>query len=235
MMVLARPIIGTLYGSKWLAAPWFMVLSVASNLLAVFGYLAIQSLLTGLGETKLLMKLNLLAISIGVPLGFLLIPLFGVVGVIFSAFVAILPGLMISLYFVWKRYEVSVDFRVSSRILLASVIAALAAYGLVSVLNVAMWSQLVNGLLAFVGVNLSSAPLVLNLATGLQFVSGLLVLVGVYLFSAPLVGAISLMDISNLRAMVSGLGLVSRVLRVPLSIMERSLKIRGSRAQVRTE
>ena len=52
MMVLARPIIGTLYGGKWLDAPWFMVLSVSSNLLAVFGNLAVQSLLIGCGRNE---------------------------------------------------------------------------------------------------------------------------------------------------------------------------------------
>jgi hypothetical protein len=52
------------------------------------------------------------------------------------------------------------------------------------------------------------------------------------LFSAPLVGAINSADISNLLAMVSGLGVISSVLRVPLSIMERTLQIRLFRAEV---
>ena len=83
----------------------------------IFGNLAVMGFLTGLGETKLLMKLNLLTIAIGVPLGLLLIPRFGIAGVIVSAIVAVLPNVAISLYFAWKRYEVTVDFKVSSKIL----------------------------------------------------------------------------------------------------------------------
>jgi O-antigen/teichoic acid export membrane protein len=198
MMVLAQPIIGTLYANKWLEAPWFLVLSVSINLLAVVGNLAVQSLLTGVGETKLLMKLNLLAIAIGVPLGFLLIPLFGIVGVIVSALVSVSPGVVLSLYFAWRRYGVTVDFRVSSRILLSSVIAAGATYALLSVLNVPQWLQLVSGGFLFLGV---------------------------YMLTAPRIGAISLMDIRNLQAMVSGLGIISKLLQVPLGIMEKVLQV----------
>jgi O-antigen/teichoic acid export membrane protein len=196
MMVLAQPLIGTLYANKWLEAPWFMVLSVSSNLLAVFGNLSVQSLLVGLGETKLLMEINLLSIAIGVPLGVCLIPPFGIVGVIVSALVAILPGLAINLYIIWRRYEAKVDFGVSSKILLASVIAAGASFALLSVLHVSQWLQLISG--------------------------GALFLL-VYLFSAPLVGAINLMDIRNLKSMISGFGVVSDVLQIPLTIMEVAL------------
>ena len=122
-----------------------------------------------------------------------------IAGVIFSAIVAALPGMVISLFFAWKRYEVTVDYRVSSRIFLASLLAAIAAYSLVSILNVSMWLQLLSGLVLFLGV---------------------------YLFSAPLMGAINLMDINNLRTMISGLGLASRVLHIPLAIMEKPLKAR---------
>jgi O-antigen/teichoic acid export membrane protein len=200
MMVLAEPIIGTLYASKWLEAPWFMVLSVSSNLLAVFGYLSVQSLLVGLGETKLLMKTNLLSIAVGVPLGVFLIPPFGIVGLLVSALIAVLPGLAINLYVVWRRYEVKVDFGVSFRILLASLIAAGASFALLSVLHVSQWLQLVSGGALFLAV---------------------------YLFAAPLVGAINLMDIRNLKSMISGLGVISDVLQIPLAIMEVALSGRG--------
>jgi hypothetical protein len=91
-----------------------------------------------------------------------------------------------------------VDFRVSSRILLSSVIAAGATYALLSVLNVPQWLQLVSGGFLFLGV---------------------------YMLTAPRIGAISLMDIRNLQAMVSGLGIISKLLQVPLGIMEKVLQV----------
>ena len=208
MMVLAQPIIGTLYGGKWLVAPWFLFLSVLTNLLAIVGNLAIISLLAGLGETKFLMKLNLLAIAIGVPLGILLIPVFGIEAVIISALIAVLPGTAISLYFVRKKYDLKVDYNVSLRILLASVLAATATYGLLSVLKTAMWLQLLFGFLLFVGV---------------------------YLLSAPLVGAISPADVSKLRTIFSGFGLLSTFLFFLLGTIERILKFRVYRVTMKNK
>jgi O-antigen/teichoic acid export membrane protein len=200
MIVLARPLIGALYANKWLDAPWFLVLSVVGNLFMVFGSLSVQSLLAGVGETKLLMKVNLLGISIGIPIGFVFVPLFGMVGVLVGLIISSVPVVFISLYFAWKRYGVKVDFRSSSRILLASLIAALVTFLLISLLNVAYWLQLASGMLLFLAV---------------------------YLFCAPLLGAINLMDLNNLRTIMPSSGIISKPLRILLTIMERTLTFRA--------
>ena len=72
---------------------------VMNNLLALFGAYSVQSLLIALGETKLLMKLNLISISIGIPIGLVLVPLFGVIGVIIGVETASVPVSFICLYF----------------------------------------------------------------------------------------------------------------------------------------
>jgi O-antigen/teichoic acid export membrane protein len=198
MMVLAKPIIGTVYGAKWLYAPSFLILFVMINLLAFFGNFSVQSFLVALGETRLFMKLNVLTLAIGVPLAFLLIPQFGIAGVIVGSLVAGVPAALLGLYFAWKRYGVVIDFRVSFRILLASVIAGGAAYLFLSVLSMAEWVRLTAGFVLFLGV---------------------------FLTIAPIVGAVSSSDVSNLRAMFSSLGILSKLLNVPLAIMEKTLKI----------
>jgi O-antigen/teichoic acid export membrane protein len=206
MMVLAKPIIGTVYGTKWLDAPSFLVLFVMVNLLTVLGNLSVQSVLIALGETRLLMKLNVLTLAIGVPLAFLLIPSLGIVGVIVGSLVAVVPSTLLSLYFAWKRYGVVIDFRISSRILLASVIAGAATYLLLSVLSVAEWARLIAGFVLFLGV---------------------------FLTFAPIVGAISSSDVSNLRAMCSRFGILSELLNIPLVIMEKTLKICARRENMK--
>jgi hypothetical protein len=42
---------------------------------------------------------------------------------------------------------------------------------------------------------------------------------------APLIGAINQTDINNLRAMFSGLGIISKLLEIPLILMEKLLKV----------
>jgi O-antigen/teichoic acid export membrane protein len=207
MMVLAKPIIGTVYGAKWLYAPLFLVLFVMTNLLVVFGNLSVQSVLVALGETRLLMKLNALTLAIGVPLAFLLIPPFGIVGVLVGSLVALVPATLLALYLAWKRYGVIIDFRVSFRILLASVIAGMATYLFLSVFIMAEWIQLASGLVLFLGV---------------------------FLTIAPVVGAVSSRDVGNLRAMFSGIGILSRLLEIPLVIMEKTLRLRARRENIET-
>ena len=73
-IVISSPLIATIYGGKWLLAPSFLTMYVTINLFSVFGNIAVFSLLTAVGETKLLMKLFTLSLFIGIPLGFFLIP-----------------------------------------------------------------------------------------------------------------------------------------------------------------
>jgi stage V sporulation protein B len=198
MMVLAKPIIGTVYGAKWFYAPSFLVLFVMINLLTFFGNLSVQSLLVALGKTKLLMKLNGLTLAIGVPLGFLLVPQFGIEGLIIGSIVSLVPSTLLASYLAWKRYGVVIDLKVTLRILLASIVAGIATYLFLSVFRITEWMQLVTGFLLFVGI---------------------------FLTFAPVVGALNLSDINNLRNMFSTMGILSKLLNVPLKIMEKTLKI----------
>jgi O-antigen/teichoic acid export membrane protein len=208
MMVLAEPIIGAVYGTKWLYAPPFLVLFVLINLLAFFGDLSVQSVLVALGETRLLMKLNALTLAIGIPLAFVLVPTFGIVGVLVGSFVALIPATLLSLYLAWKRYGVMTDFSASFRILLASVIAGGTTYLFLSVLSVAELARLAAGLVFFLGV---------------------------FLTIAPVVGAVSSRDVDIFRGMFSGLGILSKLLEIPLVIIEKTLKIHARSKNMKTQ
>jgi len=54
----------------------------------------------------------------------------------------------------------------------------------------------------------------------------------IYLISAPLVDAVNQTDINNLRRMFSNLDILSKILEIPLKIMEKILKARNSLAKV---
>jgi len=204
LAVLTTPIIGTLYGDKWLQAPAFLALIILSNLFVIFGNLSMGSLLSGFGQTRMAMKMNLLSLFIGVAMSLLLIPLYGVVGVILVAIFAGVPSMLIGLYWIYKRYGTKADFGASARILLASGIAGLTTYLILSVLSVANWLLLVTGLVVFLLV---------------------------YLVAVSLIGAVNQMDVDNLRAMFSSIGKVAVVLEIPLALVEMSLRLRGSRAK----
>ncbi len=181
-------------GEKWVYAPFFLTLYVIGNLFTIFGSLSSSNLLAGLGETKMLMKLGLLTLSLGIPLAFLLIPTIGIVGVILTSLSAGLPSMFLGLYRIWKRYKVKADFQSSTKILIASAIAAITTYLSLNFLNTAEWMRLITG--------------------------GAIFLV-VYVFTAPAIGAINQKDINNLRTMLSGLGIISKLINIPLSVAEK--------------
>jgi O-antigen/teichoic acid export membrane protein len=202
LMVLSAPMISTLYADKWLYAPFFLTLYVAGYMLVLLGNLSWSSLLTATGETKMLMKLSALSLCIGVPIAFLLIPPLGILGVIIVGYVAVVPNVILGTYWTWKRYETKPDLQNSARILLASTIAGVTTYLFLNAFVAAAWITLA--------------------------IAAVLFLV-VYLISVPLVGAVNQMDISNLRVMFSGLGVISKVIEIPLTLVEKLLRINAKR------
>ena len=148
----------------------------------------------------MVMKLNILTLFIGVPMAFLLIPYFEIVGMITVLIVATVPSMFIGLYWAWKHYGTKADFRSSLGIFVASIIAAVPTYVAINVLNTASWIMLATGTMLFLAI---------------------------YLIAAPLIGAINQSDINNLRAMVSGLGFISKTLEIPLVIIQKVLNVRN--------
>jgi O-antigen/teichoic acid export membrane protein len=199
MIVLSQPIISTIYGDKWLSAPAFLSLYVLHYLFSILGSLSLHSVLSGIGETRMIMKLNIVTLCIGIPLAFLLIPALEIVGLLLCILLAGIPSLFIGLHWIWKRYEIKADFGSSAKIFAASILSAVAAYLFLALSNTAAWIALMVGGIIF-------------LAT--------------YMITAPFIGAISQADIHNLRAMFSGLGIVSKLLEIPLALIERPLKIK---------
>ena len=206
LMVLAAPMINTIYGVKWLSAPLFLALVVMGDLLVLVGAMSYSRLLYATGETKLIMKLNTLKTCIAVPLAFLLIPPFGIYGVIASSIVGGMPPALIGIYLTWQRYETKADFRNSIRIFLASGISGSITFLFITTFDITSWILLLGGAILF------------------------LVL---YIFSIPMIGAINQSDIKNLRAMFSGLGPISKLLQLLLTLIEKPLVIKEKLFNIR--
>jgi len=195
IIVLSKPMINTLFGQKWVYAPFFLSLYVTSFLFSVFGDLSMSSLMAGIGETKMLLKLTLLTLSFGIPLAFILIPTYGIVGVILGTILAGIPSLFLGLHWIWKHYGAKADYKSSTKIFIASTVAAKATYLSLNFLNTTEWIRLIIG--------------------GTIFLT-------VYILTAPFIGAINQSDINNFRAMFSGLGIVSKLIEIPLNLAEKT-------------
>jgi stage V sporulation protein B len=199
LIVLSTPIIGALYGDKWASAPQFLALSVLINLFACLGSLTLMNFASGLGDTKIVLKLTILQLAIGVPLALILIPWAGIKGMIIGLLISSIPSLLIYLYLVWKKYRAKIDYNSSAKIFLSSLLSAIVVYFCLNVFPFSDWIELGAGLVIFLGI---------------------------YLPSVSLSGAIKQNDINNLRAMFLGLGILSKIFEIPLAIIEIFIKKR---------
>jgi O-antigen/teichoic acid export membrane protein len=206
LMALSGPIVGTLYGEKYVSGPFFLTILVVGNLFVVFGSLSSGGLLYGLGETWIPMIQSIVTLVIGLPLGVVLIQMYGITGLIIAGVVAGLPSMFWGLYWIWKHYRAKADFASSAKIFAASAIAAVLAYLPMVFLNTADWIKLIIGLIIFLAV---------------------------YIFGGPLIGAVSLSDINNLRTMFSSMGIVSKIMNIPLKAAEKAARTKSANRKPR--
>jgi uncharacterized membrane protein YfcA len=108
-----------------------------------------------------------------------LIPQFGVLGLIATSLTAGMPGLIIALWWIYKNYNATVDWKSSTKILAASVFSAILAYWILNQVNLASWISLLLGAAVFLGT---------------------------YMITAPLIGAINYDDTKNLQDLLKSLG-----------------------------
>jgi putative peptidoglycan lipid II flippase len=179
VMVLSQPGVETLFQNKYEYAPFFLSLYVIAFLYSAVGNLSTGALIKSQGKTQVNMRITILTFIIGIVLGVVLIPQFGVLGLIATNLTAGIPGLIIALWWINKNYKATVDWKSSTKILAASAFSAILAYLILNQVNLASWISLLLGAAVFLGT---------------------------YMITAPLIGAINYNDTKNLKDMLKSLG-----------------------------
>ncbi len=131
VMCLAEPAVSTLFGQTYSSAPLFLALLALTYFLPAFGSLSTSNFISSQGKTTFILYLTLLSAAIGLPLGYILIMQFGVLGLIITTLITGILSTIIPLYWIKKHYNLTVDWRSSAKILLSSSVAAALTYGLV--------------------------------------------------------------------------------------------------------
>ena len=198
-MALAQPAISTLFGNKYAEAPLFLALLAITYLYPVLGSLSIVNLIKGQGQTTFNLIIAIITAAIGFPLGFILISNYGVFGLIITTIIESIPGIIISLIFIRKRYNVTVHWKSSAKILLSSAAAATLTYAIITQLN--------------------------SFGSLTQLLIGVAIFTSTYLTSAILTKTFNRADINNLREMFSALGPLRRLLNIILNIIEKLMAI----------
>ena len=194
VMALSEPAVATLFPGKYELTPLYLSLYIIAYLFTAFGHLSNGNLIKGQGRTDINLKLGVLNTILGIILSLALIPTYGVLGLIATTLIALIPQLIISQWWIKKHYKATIDIKSSIKIILASLISATLTFSIVYFFNIANWITLILGTIIF----LTS-----------------------YLITAPLIGAINREDTQNLKEMMKALGPLATILNIPLNIIER--------------
>jgi O-antigen/teichoic acid export membrane protein len=198
IMVLSEPLVLAVYGTKYSEAPFLLTLYCIIFLYSGLGNLSLGNFLNGQGKTEITMKLAILTLGMGLIFGWMFILQFGVIGLIIATSIAALPSILAGLWWIKKHYGATIDWKSSAKIFLASGIAAVVTYLLLSQFN---GSSRIEWLVEAIG-------------GGMAFLI-------VYLVVAPLIRAVDKNDVRSLRGMLSGLGPFSYIFNIPLKIIEK--------------
>ncbi|MDQ1280995.1 MAG: hypothetical protein QG670_2259 [Thermoproteota archaeon] len=194
VIALAQPAVYTLFGDKYSNAPLYLILLCIPFLYTALGNLSIGNLLNSQGRTQTTMKLTLANTAIGIPLSLILIPNFQIIGIIATNIIATVPSQLLGLYLIRKKYNATISWRSSARILTASAAAGAIAYIVTFQISFSSWIKLALG--------------------------GTLFIATIILF-LPLTGAINKADIQNLKEMQKSLGPVQRISTPVLDTMQK--------------
>ena len=202
IMVLSEPLVFAIVGMKYTEAPFFLTLYSIIFLYSGLGNLSLGNFLNGQGKTEITMRLASLNLGMGLLFGWILIPQFGVVGLIVANSIAALPSIFAGLWWIRKHFRATIDWKSSAKVFLASGIAAMVTYLLLSQLNPS------NRIEWFI-----------------EAIGGGITFLVVYLVAAPMIRAVDKKDVTRLREMLSGLGPFSYVFNIPLKVIEKLLTV----------
>jgi len=194
VMVLSKPGVETLFQNKYEYAPFFLSLYVIAFLYSAIGNLSTGPLIKSQGKTQVNMRITMLSFIVGVVLGVVLIPQFGVLGLIATHLTGGIPGLIIALWWINRNYKATVDWKSSTKILAAATLSAILAYLILNQVNLASWISLLLGAAVFLGT---------------------------YMITAPLIGAIDYNDTKNLQDILKSLGPLGPIVNPLLYPLEK--------------
>jgi stage V sporulation protein B len=197
VMCLAEPAVSTLFGQTYGSAPLFLALLALTYFLPAFGTLSMNNFISSQGKTTFIMYLTLISAAIGIPLGYLLIMQFGVLGLIITTLVTGIITTIIPLIWVRKNYELTVDWISSAKIVLPSSATAILTYVLVSEMGFSSLIRLIIGVVFFAFV---------------------------FVVATLLIRTINNSDIENLCNMADGLGIAGKIFIRILNIYQKLME-----------
>lgn len=190
IIILADPITQLLFGSAYKKAGLYLALMTIQWLYYGMGIVHLDTLLRSQAKTRFIAKVNILNAVIGFILGLILIPSFGVLGLIATYLTMVWPVYFIIRRMAYKTYQVKPPLRSVGSIYASTAISCLP----ILLLNL----------------------IIINYA--LKIIAGLMVGIIVYLLSLSITRVIKRDDVENLTTMTQSYPIISKIISKILGI-----------------
>ena len=194
IIAMSPQIIEILYENAYPQASLYMKLYLALFFFTGLGSLSNIRLLNSQRMTKTSLNINLLQNLVTLPLNIVLIPRYGVIGLLISELLGPRVGTVYSLWAIKKKFGFSPDYQGTVKTFIPSFTGLVAAAYLFSLVSWNPWLELFSG--------------------------GILVLM-IYLVGVVALGALSKRDVHDIRIITESIGPISGLVRPVLGIIER--------------
>ena len=211
VMCLSPQAVTTLF-KDYESTPFILSLLAMGHLFAAAGTLSTGNLLNSQGQTKLNLKLTILSTAIGLPMGYIFITQYRVLGIIFTSTFAPLPSLIITLIWIKKHYDLTIDWVASAKILLSGVTTAALTY---VAINYALHP--------FISHTFNLAAIARWLGPAIELTLGVGFFIPLFIGFIIITKTLSLSDLNSLRAMTTNLGPVTKIVHVTLNFIEKTM------------
>ena len=194
IIAMSPQIIEIIYEDAYPQASLYMKLYLALFFFTGLGSLSNLRLLNSQHMTKTSLNINLLQNLVTLPMNIVLIPRYGVLGLLVSELIGPRIGTVYSLWAIKKKFGFTPDYQTTFKTFISSFAGLVAAAYMFSMVSWNPWVELFSG--------------------------GLLVL-AIYLLGVVVLGAFSKRDVHDVRIITESIGPISGLVRPVLGIIER--------------
>jgi O-antigen/teichoic acid export membrane protein len=149
LALFSKQAVYVVYGSQYNLAPLYLSIMALSSLLAPFGVVTMY--LNIIGATKVTMMLNIVGMMMGLPITWILLVHYGMLGAIVASLINSILGTVVSLITVKRRYSINVEALHVVKYWMPSLIAGALTYLIIYMIE-NMWLALGIGLAMYLAL-----------------------------------------------------------------------------------
>jgi len=220
VMCLSTQAVHTIFPNKYELTPLFLTLMSINYLFSAAGSLSVGNIINSQGQTGINLKLNIITAAIGFPLGTIMIIYHGVYGLIFTSIIAPIPSLILSLIWIKKHYNLTINWSSSIKILISAAITSTLTYILTRHILNPVLSNKLNDTINIFNYTISALRAIPAIELAIGTVFFIVIFIGVIILTKTL----SIHDLNNLRDMTTDLGPITKIVHLILNTIEKIMK-----------